>query len=170
MTSLDHTYTTESEIKRLISVDGWDLRMDDLTNSQEDTFFADVIDDVTLTIDAYISQYYATASLSASKWVRMRATYMAADQIATRRGNPGLYATRVEKILGELETIASGSLFAGGIRVPGIAVKDDFTPVMSNYQIDQRFWISKARVQAYISTGGTGPNQHLAYQYPFYWL
>lgn len=162
-TRLTYTYTTEVEIRRLISSTGADQWVDDIPTDYDD-YFVEVIEDATSTINQYLEKFYSPADMTNSPWVRRRATYIAAYHLTKRRGDPGLYGDDYQRIIGELQEANEGI-----IQVPGLAYTAGMLAVMQNVTVDQRFIYAKSRVRQNISTD-TGGRENLSYNYPFEWL
>ena len=162
-TRLAYTYTTEVEIRRLISSTGADQWLDDIPIDYPD-YFTEVIEDATSTINQYLEKFYDPADMRNNPWVRRRATYIAAYHLTKRRGDPGLYGDDYQRIIGELQEANEGI-----IQVPGLAYTAGMLAVMQNVTVDQRFIYAKSRVRQSISTDTSG-RENLSYSYPFEWL
>ena len=172
-TALTYVYTTRDEIERLMSGVGVRLRVDDLIDSTDPDYdasdigyyFQELTEDATLTIDQYAEGHYDPEDLVNSRWGRIRATWSGADLLSQRRGNPALFYSRYEEIIGELQQVTFGNLV-----IPGLPTRADLTPAMSNLRVDERFMVRKLRVMDSISTGGTSARQDFVYIYPYEWL
>lgn len=127
-------FTTIEEISRIFSSDGVDLRLDDITNPDDNTLAVEeTIDDATNLIYQYTWLIYDVTDLSNSKWVRRRATYIACYLLSIRRGNPGQYIDRYNSILEELKLILTRDLY-----IPGLNINTTPTPTLSNQVVDNR--------------------------------
>jgi hypothetical protein len=164
-TELTYTYTTREEIQRLYGSSGQQAIIQDLSGSNISSWYTELIADASDIINQYCLVYYHAEDLGNSRWVHTRATWIAAYLLSQRRGNPALWGGRYAEILEELRMV-----LAGLIQIPGLPTRSDFTPAMSNLVIDDHFQISKIRVQPFISTGGVGSNQQIAYRWPFDYL
>ena len=158
-------YTTQARVERLLSEHGVMLRLDDLDADLVADAMQDSIDDAQSAIDLYLTQFYEDTDLATSTTVTRWATWLAAHFLSQRRGNPSLYLHRYEEIMDQLEGVMDGRLL-----IPGIPTRDDFTPAVSNFVIDERFHLQKMRVQPSLSSGGTSSRQMLSYEYPYDWL
>lgn len=127
-------FTTIEEISRIFSSDGVDLRLDDITNIDDNTLAVEeTIDDATNLIYQYTWLIYDVNDLAGSKWVRRRATYISCYLLSIRRGNPGQYIDRYNSILEELKLIMSRDLY-----IPGLNINTTPTPTLSNQIVDNR--------------------------------
>jgi len=162
-TRLTYTYTTETEVRRLISSSGADQWLEDLSSDFSD-YIIEVIEDATSTINQYLEKFYDPVDMRNNPWIRRRATYLAAYHLTKRRGDPGLYGDDYQRILAELQEANEGL-----IQVPGLAFTAGMLAVMQNITVDQRFIYAKSRVRQSISTD-TGGRENLSYSYPYEWL
>ena len=112
-------------------------------------------------VNMYLLPRYQAVDLNNNLWVRRQTAYIAAHLACMRRGNPSPYEAFVESIERRMEMIRVGRL-----AVPRMANRDDYSPALSNYTIDDRFGKAKVRVSPGISSGGTSSRQHLAQEYP----
>ena len=160
---LTHTYTTQVEIRRLVSSDGADQWLIDIPSDTAD-YFTDIIEDATGTINMYLEKFYDPADMANSSWIRRRATYIAAYHLTKRRGDPGLYGDDYLRIIQELQEANEGL-----IQVPELSYQSGMLAVMQNVTVDQRFIYAKNRVRQSISTD-TGGRENLTYTRPFEWL
>ncbi len=156
--TLTYTYTTQAEIERLYGKTGVAAITADLQGTNIASMWEEIIADATLTIDSYASQVYDQEDLATSRWVRNRATWLAAYRLSQRKGNNDLYAQRYQEIIDELEKVKSLILI-----IPNIPTSSDLTPAMSNISIDPRYNIRKVRVNPEISTGGTSDRQDISW-------
>ena len=159
-----YTYTSEAEIDRLLSTAGSDGWLDDLTPSNRASYYNEIIQDATGTINQYLEKMYNPVDMQSSPWVRRRATYLATYHLTKRRGDPGLYGDDYGRIIEELMEASEGI-----IQIPGLAYSSGMLAVMQNPLVDQRFNRSKSRVAASISTDTSG-REPLTYWLPFEWL
>lgn len=171
-TTLTNTYTTEDEMDRLFSVQGVDLRTEDLDTNDRAQAIIDVIEDTTETFNSYLEAYYLDTDLKNSPWVRQRATYWACYLLSKRMDNAPNFADRRREILEELQQLAAGSALSGGLRIPRLATRGEHVPRMTNQHIDQWFHQQKLRTVSFISVGQSFTNQNIAHHipYPFFWL
>lgn len=163
-TRLTYLYTSEDEIRRLISSSGADSWSDDLSETGEDYYFTEVIEDATGTINQYLQKLYSPAALVNSPWIRRRATYIAAYHWTKRRGAPGLYGDDFLRSMDDILAVMDGDA-----QVPGVPFSAGMLAVMQNVTIDQRFAVNKPRVSMSMSTDTSG-REFLRYSFPFEWL
>lgn len=164
--TLANTYTSEAEIQRIAyGAAGADALADDLSTTDDATLWTEVVEDATDFVNQYALRMYEAADMADNRWVRSRATWIAAHLFSQRRGNPSLFSERFEQIKQELIDVAEGRM-----TIPRLTPRDDFTPAMSNLTVDPHFSIQKVRVVPSISTGGSSGRQHVAYYYPYEWL
>lgn len=157
-------YTTEAEVTRLFSSLGVENRVDDLTDAGDlEDLWEDITEDATSMINQYCENFYTSLDLNGSRWVRIRATYIACHILSYRRGNPSLFRDRYEQILEELEKVSIGSLL-----IPSLPTRSDFTPAMTNVAVNDKYYIDKIRVHSTISTGGSSGRQSVQPYTPDY--
>ena len=154
-----YTYTSINEIERLISISGSGAWLDDLNGNDITSYYNEIVQDATGTINQYLEKLYEPLDMSTSFWVRRRATYIAAYHLTKRRGDPGLYGDDYVRIMEELMEASEGL-----IQIPGLAFSSGMVAVMQNVLVDQRFNRAKSRVVASISTDTSGR------QAQTYWL
>lgn len=158
-------YVTLDEVQLRFSEAGITLRLDDLPPEKLDDAFEQVAGDVEDVIDQYCQHFYLDDDLKNSPWVRRRASWLFCYFLSMRRGNAAIFQNRYNEIIDELERVAAGRLL-----IPGLPYRADMTPALSNLVVDERFYISKIRVQPSISTGGTSGRQALSPVIPYEWL
>jgi hypothetical protein len=163
-TAPSYTFTSQEEITRLLSLDGSNQWIDDLTLSDTNDFLVEVIADATLTCMQYLGKLYDPANLQSSYWVRRRATYIAAYHFTKRRGDPGLYGEDYQRSILELEQASDGL-----IQVPDMAYSAGMLAVMQNVVIDMRYLQNKTRVRESASTDTSG-REYLMSAFPWDWL
>lgn len=156
--TLAYTYTSQAEIERLHGKAGVANLLADLQGANIASLLEEMIADATLTIDSYASQVYDQEDLATSRWVRSRATWIAAYRLSQRKGNNDLYAQRYQEIIDELEKVKNLTLV-----IPNIPTSSDMTPMMSNVSVDPRYNIRKIRVNPEISTGGVIERQDISW-------
>lgn len=145
-TALTDTYTSETEIERLITETGGSLRMDDLSDDAD--MWQEIVEEATDVVNQYAEGRYESSNMKLSSWVRRRATWIGAYLLSQRRGNPSQFNQRYQEILDELKAVA-----AGQISIPRLPIREELTPAHSNLVIDDRFHSRKIRVQRNTSTG-----------------
>lgn len=165
--TLAQIYTTQAEVERIAyGSQGSTLITEDVTAGEEQTtLWTEVTEEASDFINEFASLRYDPSDLVDSRWVRSRASWVAAYFISQRRGNPALFVNRFDEITDELQRVANGQII-----IPRLPTREDFTPAMSNVIIHDYFNIHKIRVHPSISTGGGGKNQDLSPIYPWGWL
>jgi len=157
--TLAYEYTTRAEIERLAGRNGVRNIIEDLSGTDVADMWSEVIADATTTIDAYAAQIYDQSDLANSRWVRVRATWIAAYRLSMRKGNNDNFASRYQEIIEELEKVKSLILM-----IPNIPLSADMSPVMSNPTVSPRYDSKKIRVQPEISVGGDRSRQDVDWQ------
>ena len=161
--TLTYTYTSQTEIERIWSSAAALLRTDDDQDDvAESGVWDDIVNEATDTVNLYLEKWYEPSDMAENLWVRRAATWVGAHLLSLRRGDPGNYFDRYERIIAVLQEIWEGKR-----QVPRLAQRADTSPAMSNLRVDQRFAVKKIRVQESISTGGTSSRQDLDSQYPW---
>jgi phage gp36-like protein len=156
--TLSYEYTSEAEIRRLYGKTGLQNILRDVSGTDLEAIWDEIIADATQTIDQYAAQIYNQEDLATSRWVRIRATWIASFRLSQRTANNDLFAQRYEEIIEELQKVLSLQLM-----IPNIPLSADMSPMMSNPTIDPRSNSKKIRVQQEISTGGTSDRQDVAW-------
>lgn len=151
MESISYLYTSPAEIERLLGFVGVSAYADDTGEGEEESgVVQDAIEEATDTINVYLEQWYHPSDMANNKWIRRKATYLAAYILTRRRGNPGMYEEEYQRITSLLEDIRLGRK-----QVPRLPWRSDFTPAVDNVVVDHRFMVDKVRVQQQISSTGT---------------
>lgn len=164
-TELQFLYTTQAEIRRLYGQLGQQNIVQDLNSTDLQAMWTELCSDASDIVNQYCLVFYNASDLANSRWVRVRTTWIAAYLLSQRRGNPALFGVRYEQIIEELLMVLNGE-----IQIPGLPTRNDFTPAMSNLNVDDRFHTMKLQVSPFISTGGSYPNQHAFSNWPWEWL
>jgi len=159
-----YQFTSAEEIIRLISLDGSNQWIDDLSKEDYDDFLQETISDATLTCMQYIGMKYDADNLYQSYWVRRRATYIAAYHFTKRRGDPGLYGEDFNRSILELEQVADGI-----IQIPDIPFSAGMLAVMQSPVIDMRYLQNKIRIRRTASTDTSG-REYLMSPFPYDWM
>ena len=159
-----YQFTSAEEIIRLISLDGSNQWIDDLSKSDYDDYLSEVISDATLTCMQYIGLKHDADDLYQSYWVRRRATYIAAYHFTKSRGDPGLYGEDYNRSILELEQVADGI-----IQIPGIPFSTGMLAVMQSPVIDMRYLQNKIRIRRTASTDTSG-REYLMSPFPYDWM
>lgn len=146
------TYCVEADIERIWSAEGLDYRADYNGDGQNNAdVITDVIEETTEDINVYLLERYTAATLATSAWVTRKCAFLAAYELALKRGNspPESWERKREELLLLLDEIHHRRK-----DVPGIIESANRTPAMSNLHMDMRYNRSKIRVVPSISTGG----------------
>ena len=109
----------------------------------------DCINQATEEIDLYVATRYERSDLADSNLVNRWATLFAAYFLTTRRGNPTPNSWEIEfqRIIELLQDVNDGKK-----KIPGIPLRADMRPSMSNLTIDRRYRRSTVRVTPTNST------------------
>lgn len=139
MTLLSTTYCTVQELNRFLSVQA----VEDFSDHDGDAAVHDAINQATEEIDLFCRQRYLQAALSASTIIRRWCVVIAARFLCQRRGNvvPDSIEVEWERISAHLNSVSLGRL-----QLPGVALRADLRPTMSNVTIDRRYRRSTVRV------------------------
>lgn len=152
-------YSSEAEVMRIMGAYAINLHTED---QQDPTnMWTEILNDADSTVDMYLNQFYASANLTNNSWVRRRATYLAAAELSSRRGNPQLFANRRNQIYEELMMVKTGQIH---LSVPRLGHSG---PVMSNYAM-QPYHAFPQRVRHFRSTGDNYANKLIALE-PYLW-
>ncbi len=150
-------YCTTTQLTQLWSSFGMTVRLDDNEDGLADSGVADaMIEKATTTVNRYLLQRYTVAVCAASAWVKWATAFIAACDLARRRGNPVPEAMEEEcqRYLDALQNILDGKenlITDDGVAPPEL----DNTPTVSNMTIDGRFRRAKVRRVETTSTGGS---------------
>jgi phage gp36-like protein len=150
MALIDPAYCDEADMRRLFSVYGVTAFADHDQDGEPDAEVVnDCINQATEEVGLYAQQWYTPAQLDTSTLVNRWATTLACYFLCQRRGNgpPQSLADEFARIMARLEQIAAGTL-----KLPGIAMRDDMRPSMSNLRVDRRYPNSRIRVTPTNST------------------
>lgn len=155
-------FTSIEEIRRIFSIEGVDLHLDDL-DDQEETYITELCSQATSRILTYLGGRYDFNDLSSHPRIREIATYIACWKISHRRGNPSLYIAQYEEALLELERFRDGTLFLDLPTTYGARA------VMQTPVIDNRFVYTGNRINPR-SSSDVKSGQSQLYLFPFEWM
>src|SRR4051812_27151220 len=128
-------YTSRTEIERLFSTTGVDLRLDDGLDADAQTdLINEIVNWASETVQSYTLSHYDPTSLVNSAWTRRRATILGAYYLSMRRGNPPQFVNEAKRIIEELEGIQQHKLI-----IPDAIVRAADVPAISNYIVDDRY-------------------------------
>lgn len=165
--TLTSVYTSQDEIERLVSSEGVNLRISDLTGQNKIDYFTELIAEATDIINQYALIYYLAEDMADNRWVRARATWIALALLCRRRANPppATVMDRYEEILADLNAVLIGK-----IQIPRLGTRTENLPALSNLRVDDRFRTRKLRVNPNISSGSISSQQDLSYEYTYDWF
>lgn len=165
--TLTYTYTSQAEVQRLISTEGVQLRITDLTGTNATDYWTELIAEATDIVNQYCLGYYEAEEMADNRWVRSRATWIALALLCKRRANPvpGSILDRYEEIIADLNGVLIGKFM-----IPRLGTRSDMLPSLSNLRVDDRYRTRKLRVNPNISTGVIGSNQDLSFDWTWDWF
>lgn len=147
---LTYVYTTSARLIRYLGsrgVEDWSSHDD--TGIEDDTVVSDSIYQATAEINLYLLGLYNDSDLYKNSFVVDMATRLAACRLCSNRGNdlPQSLADECEKIIERLEKINAQHL-----TIPGVPLRADMRPTLSNRVIDRRYAQRSVRVERSTST------------------
>src|SRR5688572_29732972 len=126
--------TSASEIDRIYSSIGVDLRVEDLSGGDQTTAMNEIIAAASETVTSYTQRIYNTSDLVNVPWVRRRATIIACYYLSMRRGNGTQFTREYERVMEDLEKFLTATPpmipAADGFPVP---VRSSLMPAVSDY-------------------------------------
>lgn len=137
-------YCSETLLDRFMSSGFSTAAADNNADGTADTdVINDALMDATLEIWTACCGTYSDEGLEASTRVETWCKILGAYNLSMTRGNPppDAWAMEVEKIRETLDKIAGGTLL-----LPGVSLRGDMRPTLSNLRIDRRFPNSTVRV------------------------
>jgi phage gp36-like protein len=148
MTLISPVYCTEADMNRYMSAQGIiDAADHDDDNTADTGVVDDTINQATEEIDLFARQRYTQTNLSSSTLINRWATVMACRLLFMRRGNPPPESLELEyHRIADPETGLLVKLSKGLLQLPGVALRDDMRPTMSNLRVDRRYRDSTIRV------------------------
>lgn len=150
MTLIANPLCTETDMERLLSAYGVTAFADhDRDGVADDGVADDCINQATEEIRGFAWMWYSDAQLATSTLVNRWATVLSCHFLCTRRGNgpPESLQAEFQRIFDLLQRVADGTY-----RIPGLALRGDFRPSMSNVAVDRRYPHSTIRVTRHNST------------------
>lgn len=150
MTLISPAYCDQPDVERLFSSYGVTAFADHDGDGNPDAGVVnDCINQATEEINLYCQQWYTPAVLETSTLINRWCTVYATVFLCERRGNPvpDSLAAEFARIAAKLEQILAGTL-----KLPGLAMRDDMRPSMSNLTVDRRYNRSRIRVTPQNST------------------
>jgi phage gp36-like protein len=150
MALISPAYCDLDDMQRLFSSYGVTAFADHDGDGQDDSEVTnDCINQATEEINLYCQQWYEPDDLATSTLVNRWCTVLATFFLCERRGNPvpDSLANEFNRIAAKLEQILAGTL-----KLPGLAMRDDMRPSMSNLTVDRRYRQSRIRVTEQNST------------------
>lgn len=149
-------FSSETEVIRMLGKFGVELIMEDVGNQAY--IWEEVLGYVDETIYQYIAQQYDPELHKTNRFLRRRATILAAHYLSQRRGNPALYLREATQIREEMEALRSGR-----IHIPNSVPRGNLGPVVRNYVMQPSRHFPQ-RVQSYKSTGDKYPSEKISYE------
>jgi phage gp36-like protein len=149
--TITYKYTTEAELVRLMSQasltefltdpDGTVLVDTPVpTTPTKSEVLNDAIDRATDKVNDYCYQLYELRLLANSRWVRVRATAIAAHYLTQRKGEPGRYQQLYDEAIADLQSVKETKTY-----IRELPLITDMRPTANNQVIDDRFASSRAR-------------------------
>ena len=143
MTLVANPFCTEAELVRRFGegVRNWADHDEDGTG--DTGVVDDAINQATEEIFLFAGKRYTAVRLAASKLINGWAITLAGFFLSQSRGNspPESLEAEFVRIMARLERVGSGA-----DSLPGVPMRADLRPTMSNLQVDRRFLHSKTRV------------------------
>lgn len=160
MTLLAITYCTQADLERKMGAKAIVAYADHDADGIADTgVIDDAINQATEELDAYLTNRYSQASLQTSPIVTRWATTLASYFLSINRGNPPPESLAAE--FTRIMTLLVDVVSTGVYQLPGVSLRSDMRPTLSNLRIDRRYTQSKIRVEKAISsTTPTTSTQH----------
>jgi phage gp36-like protein len=155
--ALPYTYTTEAELRLLMSQDMVDdFGTDEVgdTAGTITTRVTEAVEEATDTINLYCYPLHAQQKLADNKMVRRWATYLAAYFLTKRRAEPGRYQQDHDRVIAMLERVKTGEM-----QLPRLAVVPENVPTVTNHVINDNFDVVRQRVERQSSQGTHYPGQ-----------
>lgn len=155
MPTVSPVYCVQADMERLFSVYGLTAFSDhEETGVIDEDVIDDCINHATEEINRFAMVRYSAAGLATSSLINGWCTMLAVVFLCHHRGNPVPESLQreFERIMEALVAVATGGV--GGY-LPGVALRADMRPSMSNLQIDRRYRHSTARVVKVNSTDQT---------------
>lgn len=132
--TLLYTYTSQDEIDSIFSELGVRLRTEDkYSNKGPSLYMEDIIDEATDFVNQYCEWRYYPEDMALNRWVRRRASWIAAYMLSQRRGNPKQFTARFKQIIEELQMINEAKL-----QIPRLPLRAYFKPEVSNLVVEDR--------------------------------
>lgn len=150
MTLISPAYCSQAEVERFFSAQGVTAFSDhDGDGNNDAEVVNDCINQATEELNLYCQQWYTPAVLDTSTLINRWCVVLATKFLCERRGNPvpDSVQQEFERIAAKLEQILAGTL-----KIPGLAMRDDMRPSMSNLTVDRRYNRSQIRVTPQNST------------------
>lgn len=160
--TLSYTYTSETEINRLIRTTDKTLNLDDDGDGTAETdALSDIINEATDVVNTYCLKFYEASAMADNLWVRRHCTAIACWLLSQRRGNAAKMQKKYDRAIEQLERV-----FKGEMQIPRLPYRANMDPALSNYVVDERHPVGQSRVQPSQSVGGTYSGQPLDWSDP----
>jgi hypothetical protein len=156
--TLNYLYTSQAAVEELyLTTTGSPaFTSDNKTNIPRPSLWTSICSYATRKVDLYCWQAGYDPNWLATSWiVRNWATTIATRMLCKRRLNsvPEALEDEYQEAVGDLENIRKGMM-----KIPGLPIRSNRFPAMSNYIIDDNFTVEKLRKQSITSSGGDSPN------------
>lgn len=161
------SYTTKAEVELILSADGEDDLVEDLSGGDQTTLWNSILTETDSIFNLYLCDLYDPASIASNNWVSEKAKWVAAYLITRRRGEPGYYAGMYEEVIKQLEMIREGRLKIPANDGSVLAMSSANMPAIANMIYDDRSKVLPMRVDTITSVGEMSGNE-LPYWHRFW--
>jgi len=120
--TLPYTFTSLTEMERVFSESGIDLRSDDFIGSEYSDLIVSIINSATVRVKTILNKLYDDVDIYENIRVREIATYIACYLLSIRRGNDSLYLGEMLQGMDDLQDMVDGDLFIDAPRKSEISV------------------------------------------------
>lgn len=161
------SYTTKAEVELILSAEGEDDLVEDLSGGDQTTLWNSILTETDSIFNLYLCDIYDPASIASNNWVSEKAKWVAAYLITRRRGEPGYYAGMYEEVIKQLEMIREGKLKIPANDGSVLAMSSANMPAIANMIYDDRSKVLPMRVDTITSVGEMSGNE-LPYWHRFW--
>lgn len=162
-------YTSQTKVELLISTNGNDRILEDLSSSEQTTFWTDLLQEVDSIVNLYLCDLYEASDLTGNNFVEESAKWIAAHLLTLRRGDPGYYHDRYDEILDRFQAIRDGSMKIPDNDGTPLVGSSANSPAIANMMVDDKFYTAPIRADTFTSAGEQSPNQNYSYERWFNW-
>lgn len=153
------SYTTKAEVELILSADGEDDLVEDLSGGDQTTLWNSILSETDSIFNLYLCDIYVAADLANNNWVKEKAKWVAAYLITRRRGEPGYYGAMYEEVIKQLEMIREGKLKIPANDGTMLAMSSANMPAIANMIYDDRSKVQPMRVDTITSVGEMSGNE-----------